>query len=109
MSVNGAPELVFGIVGAVGAEMDKIAELLDASLQTVGYQTEVIRIIELAAQWPRYDWISAVEDRAARYNAKMDAGDDLRDKFGCGEALAMLAIAEIVRRRISFNKAREVS
>lgn len=93
------PELFFGIVGAVGAELDRVAEMLTESLQTVAYTAETISVIELLQVFARFQQIFTITDKGEAYRRKMDAGDDFRNALKCEDALALLSIAEVSRRR----------
>lgn len=92
------PELVFALVGAVGTRLDLISAALKKHLRNLDYETETINLIDLV---PRYEGFDPVEetDKAAAAKQKMDQGDAFRDLVGTADALAVAAVAEIMRRR----------
>ena len=47
--VNARPELVFGLVGALGTDLAPLAQDLQSALRSVGYRSEVIRLSDLFA------------------------------------------------------------
>jgi deoxycytidylate deaminase len=96
----GGPELVIGLVGAIGTGLPELADQLQTALGEVQYRCERLRLSDLLQQLPGEPWSKlASSDPAARYPMYMDAGNVLRERLGNGAALAMLAIAEIRNRR----------
>ena len=64
------PELVFGLVGAVGTDLKILTTLLTQQLARVGYKTSAIRLSELLKQLPAYANVyETPNDR--RYHAYM--------------------------------------
>jgi hypothetical protein len=105
-------ELVFGLVGAVGTELDLVTRLLTKSLSAVGYSTNrtkppsskteppetSIRLAKLLHTIPRY--ASLPSSPIDLYiNEHMTAGDDFRKVTELDDALATLAIIEIMAER----------
>lgn len=93
-------ELVFGLVAALGTDMDRVSEELHLALERVGYETSEIRLSSLLRE---IDWEEPLEENSKldTYIAThMDAGDHLRERWERADALALLATAEI-------NSARE--
>ena len=96
------PEIVFGLVGAVGTDLELAAELLTEILRTFGYHVgapislsrllnEVQRPVDLPTrQTAGYD---------EYVDARMTAGDELRRDLQRAGALAQMAIHEIVMSR----------
>ena len=111
------PELCIGLVGAVGTDLGKVTQFLTRSLAAVGYSTArfsqkpgetgppptSIRLAKLLHQIPKYkDLPTTPVDEYI--NQHMTAGDDLRKLTGQDDALAVMAIIEILEER---NDARE--
>jgi hypothetical protein len=69
-----APELFFGIVAAIGAEVDLVTTALTAILAEVGYSVEDVRLSTLLANLERVIPLreSPID---SRYKDYMDAGD----------------------------------
>jgi deoxycytidylate deaminase len=91
------PELVFGLVGAVGLDLALVAEHLQRALREVAYGSEIIRLSELLH---RVDWDVELkaEARTTRDEyilSHQDKGNDLRKETGRKDALALLAVAAI--------------
>jgi deoxycytidylate deaminase len=89
------PELIFGLVGAIGTNLELVAESLAESLLAAGYHATPIRLSALIralnAPW------SNLPDRGDPnyYDKAMDAGNNLREKLQRNDAVAALAIANI--------------
>ncbi len=105
-------ELFFGLVSPVGADTEGLVQLLTNELAKVGYNAQVIRLIEAlpeSHQWPKFN----DEDIKVRYNARMDAGNKFREVassclsfatdlpayFSGNAAFGLLATLEIQRAR----------
>lgn len=94
------PELVFGLVGALGSPMQKVVGLVASVLSGVAYKVEEIRLsnflkaYELTTPGP-----AETDPRATKWNTMMSRGNELREALGRGDALAMHAAVEIHNRR----------
>lgn len=92
--VAAAPELVIALVTGLGANVRPVVDDFRASLQTVGYRMEFVRISELihevSSQRP-------VPRDTIRSDAEqlMDEGDELREAVAHGGAACALALAKI--------------
>ena len=96
------PEIVFGLVGAVGTDLGLAAELLAELLRTFGYR--VVPPISLSQLLDEVERDEALPRRnTSTYDhyvdVRMTAGDDLRRDLKRGSALAQMAVHEIVVRR----------
>jgi cytidine deaminase len=92
------PEVVIGLVGPVGIDLDPIIDVLIRRLEAVEYQAKAIRLSAKLGNFFGVDHSHLPEnDRIAKL---MDAGTKLREDSGRGDAVALLAIAEIRRVRI---------
>ena len=49
------PELVFGLVGAIGTNLDLVARLLSDALDGVSYEAQVVRLSSLLTRLPQYE------------------------------------------------------
>jgi len=102
------PELIFGLVGAVGIDFDPVIKALRKSLEDIGYnQTEVVRLSKLLEAYDVWDGVPpaasvAEDERISRY---MTAGNTLRTKAGRGDALIGPVVEEIWRIR---SKGKEI-
>jgi cytidine deaminase len=102
------PELYIGLIGAVGAQMRRVNDLLTKILARVGYGAREIHVIERLAQlegWeakPPASGSSSPPDAAAvekYYHALMDAGNRFRSKLQSKAAMAFLAMRAIQEDR----------
>jgi len=92
------PELVFGLVGAVGSDLELVERALRDSLRTVGYETHLVRLSELVK--PFAEGLALPDEpEEERLAAYMTAGDNLREKTKRGDALAVLAMGNIRKLR----------
>ncbi len=97
------PELVIGLVAAVGTDLELVCTALRDSLSAVNYKCETIRLSQLLQEIPQEPWRSlprTPEDE--RLNKHMDAGNQLRETIKRGDALALLAIGAIREVRENF-------
>ena len=86
------PELVFGLVGPIGVNMDDVQSCLAEALSQVGYKAEVVHLTQLLKKYekdlhgPKQTTIYA--DKIATANAFCSTAEN-------GAAMAALAISEI--------------
>jgi cytidine deaminase len=101
------PELVFGLVGAIGTDIDQVAEVLSEALRRVDYKPQVIRVSSLLHQLPRYQALAAetFESHFEKTREYMRAGSELRSMVGRGDILALLSVAKIreIREKTQGN------
>ncbi len=92
--VAARPELVIGLVGAVGTDLGGVESVLRRKLLGVGYHVEPIRLIHLLKTFER--WKNIPEVPADVYIRKsMDAGNRFRELTKRADALAGMAIFRI--------------
>lgn len=86
------PELVFGLVGPIGVDMDDLQAALSAALSQVGYQSKTIHLTQLLKKYEKDlhgpKEITLYADKIATANAFCKAAEN-------GAAMAALAISEI--------------
>src|SRR5579864_3335855 len=104
-------ELVIGLVGAVGTDLQRITDLLAQELKTFRYNTTVpdtgenaIRLSGLLHQLPKYQSLKKIKDEYDYISEHMTAGDDFRKSTERNDALAVLAISRIIRIREIVEK-----
>lgn len=98
-------DLYFGLVRAIGTDLNEPVSALRTLLETAGYRPEAIHHIRLSSYLGRLDQLMGgsglsedVEGRFRYYESRMDAGDRSRDRYG-DEVLALLAVDEVNRVR----------
>ena len=94
------PEIVIGLVDAVGVDMQQVCTVLRNSLAGVDYTCgeEVIRLSGLLHEIPAEPWKSLPRAGASehdRYDQHMTAGNKFRQEMQRGDALAMLAVGAV--------------
>ena len=93
------PELVIGLIGAVGTDLAQVRTAVGEALGAVSYGVETIRLSELLHQLPGGEELAKLENEDERIDRHMDAGNKLRRDLGRGDALAGLAVAYIASLR----------
>ena len=93
-----APELFFGLVGSVGADLDLVCRVLKAELKKVHYNCELIRLSELIRTIDCFKGIP-VRPEDKRIHEHMKAGTKLREETGRGDILALMSVGAIRRHR----------
>lgn len=104
-----APELIIGLVGAVGSPMDAVVSQLVKQLKRFDYTAEQIRLSRLLRETPEGQKIDD-SSKYSRISTSMDAGTALRERLGRGDALIALAAYEmrkIRRQRSGFDDEKE--
>jgi cytidine deaminase len=91
------PELIIGLVGALGTDLKAVERCLEQELSSVNYQNSLVRLSDLLLDCEKYSphksLSSGPED--ARIEQLMNDGDDFRRTSGRSDALILLAISRI--------------
>lgn len=96
------PELVFGIAGPIGIEIDEIAETLTQALSAVHYRSELIRVTAEIANEPSDIFRSTATDYASEMIYKMDHASAVCRRYSAPDALMRIAMKAIRTRRASL-------
>ncbi len=96
------PEIVIGLVGAVGTDLQMVSDAVGAALDEVAYSTKVVRLSALLNEldWSRDLPDKPLDEHIARH---MDAGDELRETWNRGDALALISLSDIADRREALS------
>ncbi len=96
------PELVIGLVGAIGTDLDAITVGVQNALSALDYESKAINLVETLTEYSAFKDISP---RAAdeRYRKRMDAGNKFRSLLKAEDAMALMAIAAIRNERRQAN------
>jgi cytidine deaminase len=91
-------ELVIGLVGAVGTDLDLVVTDIALALDDYGYSIEEIRLSGLLSG---LDWDEHLQSELTDEHiwTHMDAGNKLRYVWKRGDALALLALSEVAAIR----------
>ena len=91
-------EIVFGLVGPLGVDLDQICNILDKSLDMVGYGSEKIVISDLFTEIIGLENPERNDSKYDRIESRMNRGDELRNRMG-GNSAAVLAVKKIQKSR----------
>lgn len=92
------PELVFGLVGPIGTDMQLVERVLEKELQKVYYKSVKIHVSDLFSEVPTdVDLVSTPLEK--RYESRIKAGNKIRQLINRKDALALLAVSKIRTER----------
>jgi len=92
--MSSGPEIVIGLVGAVGCDLPSIADSFVNALHEVNYLGLPIRLSHLLHDLEPYEQIAAIHDQENYISGHMDAGNDLRKKT-TNEVMTLLGVVRI--------------
>src|SRR5690348_4191827 len=94
-------ELIFGLVGPLGADLELVSVELAEALRQVAYDSETVPVSRLMCELKKEPWKSLPEHGSEdeRLKSYMDAGNALRSAVGRADALALLAVGAIREQR----------
>ena len=95
---NDRAEIVIGLVGAMGTDMERMTQELHAALLGVAYRVDTVRVSSLINDFFEVQGVEIPESET-NLDALMDLGDALRLGLGHGGAAAALAVGWISRQR----------
>ena len=99
------PELFFGLVGAVGTDLDRVATSLTKALATADFETTTIRLSDLLRGLDKYKDLPTPKQFADEYiDRHMSAGDDFRKLTERKDAVALLGVGKVKELRVSAGK-----
>lgn len=103
------PEIVVGIAGPIGIDIDAIADEIGRALDLVGYEHHSIRITDLMMQHEAWGVTQAGADYFASMNFKMDYANKLCELAADSEFLMRVALEGIraVRARLLVERESE--
>jgi deoxycytidylate deaminase len=100
------PELVFALIGATGTDLGDVSRSLIHALDRHDYKAVSIRLSDLITRYALDDApLAKFEDD--RVEQAMARGTALRERFGHGDGVARLAIAEIATERAKITGDKE--
>ncbi|HXJ48462.1 MAG TPA: hypothetical protein VNF91_04765, partial [Candidatus Acidoferrum sp.] len=94
-----ASELVFGLVAPVGANLDLLEADLAQQLDAYGYTANHVRLSSFLHGIQGLGVVLKDAPEFDRVKTHMDAGNQLRERLGSGEILALWAMARIYEGR----------
>jgi deoxycytidylate deaminase len=98
------PELFIGLASAVGTDLTVVMRALEEQLKEFEYRFEPVYLIEVLHEIEKWRDLpeSPIDDRIESH---MDAGDEFRAAIESGEAIALLGIGDVRKRRMSIGGA----
>lgn len=104
--VKTRPELIIALAGAVGVNAEEVSQKLEKLLHEVGYETHLIRLIDLLQEIPQFKNLNKrPEDK--RIRDRMSAGNRFRQQMERWDALAVLGMGAIREKRQSMSKTQD--
>jgi len=98
------PEIVVGLIGPIGVELELLTSELEAAFSSVNYSTRQLHLIK--GVWQYSSWNEPKSSvYHENYHKRMDAGNEFRDRLQRRDALACLAIAAVQNEREKLNTA----
>lgn len=94
------PELIIGLVGPVGTDLSLVSKVLCEELETVNYESTVVRLSDLLRGVRKYKNLPT-RPADTRWESHMTAGTNFRITLGRGDALALLAVTKLTELRKS--------
>jgi|GEM_PF-6485528 len=103
-AASSAPELVIGLVGAIGTDLEAVAKALSTALMVeANYEARTLRLSSLLHEIEGLDSpLSQRGDKLRYYKEHMRAGTVLRRKMNRADAMAWLALSAIRQERIEM-------
>ncbi len=93
------PELIIGLVGAAGTDLETAADAIGAALAPYGYTPVPLRVSKLMREVKGGDALEGGAHEDQRIRAHMDAGDEIRNQAGRNDAVIGLAITGMTEYR----------
>jgi hypothetical protein len=89
------PELIFGIAGPIGIDINAIAEELERALDDVGYTARIVRVTDDMMRYPAAGVTSGGIDHFSTMMYKMDYANRLCEEARDPARLMRIAIQAI--------------
>lgn len=104
LKISKTPELIFGLVGPIGADISLIEDRLVSALESVKYTPVKIRITEVMKQIDTEVMLKNEDGPFEYYKSRMDYANAVRKKCENNSALAALSILMIKNHREEVNQ-----
>jgi deoxycytidylate deaminase len=88
------PELFFGLVGAVGTDLDKVALILTKAMAAAEYDSKTVKLSDMIRAIDKYKNLPT-KYADERIHAHMTAGDELRRITERRDAVALLGVINV--------------
>jgi cytidine deaminase len=102
MAEGSKPELVFALVAAAGTNLAKAHDCLRRALESRRFTVMEVRLSDLIEQFALDNRPKATHEDM-RISQAMDRGTRIREKLGCGDAVARLGMQRIAAKRATLT------
>ena len=92
LGAEGAPELVIGLIGPIGCDLELVINVLDDEIKKINYNSDEVKLSELLLLIDQYRNVLKYATEDERYHAYMKKGTQLREDLGRGDAIALLGV-----------------
>ena len=96
--IEALPDLVFGLVGPIGVDLEYTSNSISDSVKSFGYTTHNISITKIMRELVS-DILIDESDLSTGYRTKIEYANDLRKKYDSNDLLAALVISAISKIR----------
>ena len=86
-------EIVLGFAAPIGTDLDSVINKVEEELRIYSYASATIRLSHLL------DGADSPNDSIGYFKTRMDKGDELRERYGSGDALAAIAVTKMWEQR----------
>lgn len=107
LGISKTPELIFGLVGPIGVDMEMVQKKLENALISVGYNPTSFRVTDLMRQISTEVTIKNDKNPLTHYENRIDYANAVREKCKNDAALAALSILAIKNFRAEHHKKNE--
>ena len=94
---------MIGLVGAIGTDLQAVAESLQRHLTGVGYGSSEIHVSYLLHILKQYASLADITDKEKYYDEHMDGGNRVCEQLGRTDAMALLTLLQIRATREEKN------
>ncbi len=107
MDVQNSPELVFGLIGPIGCNIDRVQSTLAHILRMFNYDSSIIRITQgMSDLLEERNFDPSTQSELATIEDKIKAGNAVRELYDNNGILAAWSITEIREKRQEHNQRR---
>ena len=89
------PELVFGLVSALGTDLGMVCQILTDELRSVGYNAKLIHLSKQISELDKWAGLTTKGRLDDYIQAHQKAGNEVREQTKFGDALARLGVGAI--------------
>ena len=107
LGISKTPELIFGLVGPIGVDMEMVQKKLETALLSVGYNPTSFRVTDLMRQIETDIDIKEDKNPLTHYENRIDYANAVRKKCQNDAALAALSMLAIKTYRASHHDQNE--